>query len=122
MTFDTQVTTEVSDRIAEIGRQTMPAKPANYDTADGLLFRRALALIAHSDNWCTFTLNQTGDYGQRQFCSIGAWNEVGDTRYAIFDALRRATNNDIVTFNNTHTHAEVIAMWHEAGRANGWML
>jgi hypothetical protein len=27
----------------------------------------------------------------------------------------------VIAFNDLHTHAEVIAKWHEAGHANGWL-
>jgi len=123
MTFDTEVTTEVSDRIAEIGRRTLPvAKPAAYDSPEGILFRRALALIAEERNWCgTGASNSRGG-----ICSFVALQRCGASDLSIAKvavALYRTVNGDgFVSYNDSHTHTEVIARWHEAGRANGWLL
>jgi hypothetical protein len=125
MTFDTEVTTEVSDRIAEIGRRTLPvAKPAAYDSPEGVLFRKALALIADESRWVQ------GEFftDDNRHCSIGALNRT-DTRLDSpeREVVRKALGNtsgigSIMVFNDISTHAEVMRVWREAGRANGWLL
>jgi len=132
MTFDVSVTTEVSDRIAEIGRapQAQPTETdPRYNSPEGVLFRKALALIADERKWLRGMYSCDG-----RVCSLGAINKasaghpyiVTSHRCGAGSAVRRALEfvvprGHIATFNDTHTHAEVIAAWHCAGHANGWL-
>jgi hypothetical protein len=124
--FDTAVTPEVSDRIAEIGRKALPAKPAAYDSPEGKLFRKALALIADERDWCGTGAGLTHLDEGTQRCSVVAIYyasgcDDGCLYASVRDAISRQAGQFIINFNDTHTHAEVIAKWHEAGHANGWL-
>lgn len=124
--FDIAVTNEVVDRIAEIGRRTLPAKPAAYDSPEGVLFRKALALIADERDWfCGLVDGAIGDAPKGSRCSLIALNDAKGSGHSFVvarAALQRHLDGDsIIHFNATHTHAEVIAKWHEAGHANGWL-
>ena len=69
--------------------------------------RAARALIDTPDKWCQ------GAYGRGERCCVkGAiWRmrTPSHTMRLAFMALRRVTNSTPETFNDTHTHAEVIA-------------
>jgi hypothetical protein len=143
--LDITVTPEVADAIAEIGKHQMlgdlldangkfvlfKPKHPNYDSPEGKLFRMALAMIELETNWC----GVGGVDGNRR-CQAAALEEsnkrLGYPRYVhrnYYDAVRGAVckasgiPNDYhwVVWNDDHTHAEVIAKWHEAGHANGWL-
>ena len=122
MIFDVEVSTEVSDRIAEIGRSVIVPKPANYDSPEGVLFRGALALIEDENDWFQGLANGGMCKGERGNCTLTALTTFGSNRNEIVErALSNAFGDSLIRFNATHTHAEVIAKWHEAGRANGWL-
>jgi uncharacterized protein YmfQ (DUF2313 family) len=124
MTFDTEVSTEVSDRIAEIGRSVVAPKPANYDSPEGVLFRKALALIGDEKNWSatglSFSTNKLCSY---EAVSVASGLDLDRSRSLMrnMESVMGLSPYGIHAFNERHTHAEVIAKWHEAGRANGWL-
>jgi len=115
---------EVDALLRKFQPTEVPADP-RFNSPEGVLFRKALALIADERDWCQGATHRVRD-GRDQYCSHGASlmlvnRDHSDKRHIkVYCALSRAMH-DIVTYNNTHTHAEVIAKWHEAGLANGWL-
>ncbi len=51
------------------------AKPANYDTPEGVLFRKAMGLIEDERNWCKGSYGFDNPLGP--WCSAGAIYRVG---------------------------------------------
>lgn len=121
--LDIEVSPEVADAIAEIGRVD-----PRYHSPEGVLFRTALSMISDIRKW-----NQGMYCYDGRVCSLGAINKANTgnpydvvVRYTDSPASRvRLALEDVMPriarFNDTHTHAEVIAKWHEAGFANGWL-
>lgn len=92
----------------------------------------ARAKIADPANWtqhdyarrkCGYAVNPTSTYAEC-WCAIGALAAViGDTvraeKSVPYFELRDAMGLDIDDFNDTHTHAEVLAKFDEAIAAQG---
>lgn len=87
------------------------------------VLEKALALIEDEENWCQGRLHDNGRY-----CAIGAYHTADHghwfgrlsssgqkARRALIDALPTG-GFDPAAFNNTHSHAEVIALFHRAIR------
>lgn len=95
------------------------------------VFQEAFALISNPDTFMRYALAGRAD-GQPcntvrapeavRFCSMGALIHV-DEMYPtkIFYALNEAMGFDVVKFNNTHPHEEVVAAWQLAGLTHGWL-
>lgn len=97
------------------------------------IFTEAFALVRDERTWTTGTQarNRMGREVRPRspeavcWCSVGAinrfWNsENTDERYAVIIALESEVDA-IAKFNDTHTHAEVVAAWERAGKAKGWL-
>lgn len=66
-----------------------------------------------------------------QYCSVGAIRFAGrmmskDTEERVLMALARTLrlrgySSNIATFNDNHSHREVIAMWEATGQREGWL-
>lgn len=86
----------------------------------------ARKLIEKPDGWCrgTDAKDESGrcvrcdDPHARSFCAVGALARVSDKHEfeSAYLALRRGlpTRGGVATFNDTHTHAEVIAAFDRA--------
>jgi hypothetical protein len=119
--LDITVTPEVADAIAEIGRVD-----PRYHSPEGVLFRKALALIHNESGWCQGA-HERGD----RFCISGAiisahtdgnfhaWNNVRNAIRAQIGDPSPVTS--IVVFNDHSTHAQVMSMLNSCGHANGWL-
>jgi hypothetical protein len=64
-----------------------------------------------------------------KWCSLGAlWRAEGEHNGPIAEEVEAAlckaaalANARFADFNDTHTHAEVVAAWERAGKAQGWL-
>lgn len=87
--------------------------------------RRARALIATRETWCQGALarkkRMPGKGWGIAYCALGAIEKVKtsrDSAYGAQAALQVATHRtDIGTFNDTSTHAEVLAAFDKTIRA-----
>lgn len=118
--YDTETLQPTDEVIAAIEWLRPPLHGPNYDTPEGVLFRKAMGLIEDESRWAPFC-----SVGQKN-CSIGAMVYMGgdyDLRCVLIDGLQTAIGNkqSVPAFNDTHTHAEVMAKWRECGIANGWL-
>ncbi len=122
--LDIQVTPEVADAIAEIGRVD-----PRYHSPEGVLFRKALALIAEEKRWANCA-RMSGP----KLCSLGALHVASKGKGAIngwikqMNALSVAmggkawdSGEGVIKFNDSHSHAEVIQVWRSTGFAHGWL-
>jgi hypothetical protein len=94
------------------------------------MIEAALDEIREPEHWCKGAL-KTVRNGVVAYCALGAFDEVTDfipnpsgpktedwrTERDAWMALWNAAGGNIVRFNNTHTHAEVVAMFQQAARA-----
>ena len=78
-------------------------------------------LISDPARWTqgAFARNETGesifaDEGAIRFCSIGAISKVCGKRCVSKFACEVLGGFNVALFNDTHTHAEVLAMWDRA--------
>lgn len=89
------------------------------------ILRAARELIAEPEKWTQGAYARdieglsTNESSRRAvcFCSSGAVYRVGGRDLRRLDAislLRRAMGGDIVQFNDSHTHAEVLGRWDTA--------
>lgn len=100
------------------------------------LFQKAFALVRNPDTWtqgesaCDKGGESTSPKNPLavRWCSIGALRRFvpkddGEDKDmdTILEAMRGGDDISIAGFNDTHTHAEVIAMWERVGKANGWL-
>lgn len=65
-----------------------------------------------------------------QYCSIGALRQVSNKQklQKLHDALQYTISRhypfsyySIASFNDRHTHSEVMEMWNACGKENGWL-
>lgn len=106
------------------------------------IFNEALDLIRDPKRWTqeAFGRTQDGtpvmhviDWPVVCWCSMGALEQVGgvttfrgDKQVALVvqqlsEAARSLGGHNIDSFNDNHTHPEVIALWEKVGREQGWM-
>lgn len=105
------------------------------------IFNEALNLIRDPARWTQWVCARDADgdvcdfYSERAvcWCSLGALRKVCEPEPASwFDnvsKVEKALNRGIgyigrgtlIRFNDTHTHAEVIALWEKVGREQGWI-
>ena len=89
------------------------------------ILRKAKALIDSPEKWLkgSYAADEHGNALQIdnqiacKFCSVGALQKICDDANVYFGAmfyLGRETSNNVAIFNDTHTHAEVMAKWDEA--------
>jgi hypothetical protein len=95
------------------------------------ILKAGRALIADPKNWCQGTLakNNLGEdtdplyYDACCWCSVGALRKAvgdghtstGEAQAHLYRALPEGLDDmAIVTFNDTQTHAKVLAMWDKA--------
>lgn len=86
------------------------------------ILRKAKALIDTPEKWTQGTYardsqdNASSILGDQacKFCSLGALHKVSDSVYFSMNYLEKIFGAPIDAFNDTHTHAEVMAKWDEA--------
>ena len=109
---------------------------------DAEIFQAAFALIRNPDAWIQTVYAKDSDgcsiapNSERavSFCSIGAIAHVLNKEIRMFRTVHpletmldvAATEVDFASgsaghFNDTHTHAEVVALWEKVGKENGWL-
>jgi hypothetical protein len=99
------------------------------------IFTEAFALVRNPETWTQANYGEDAagnECGWRspdavKFCSAGALCRVEESpgvhhsdAIEVRVALSRSMGI-LVRFNDTHTHAEVVAAWERAGKANGWL-
>lgn len=96
------------------------------------VLQKARALISKPENWCQHVSKQRNNTGAMSYCVMGAVNEAShwhcvvsfepEIHLACVLALRDAGGfSPIMTipkYNDTHTHAEVLALFDKAIAAN----
>lgn len=90
------------------------------------VLQKARALISKPENWCQHVFKQRNNTGAMSYCAMGAVNEASrwhpEIHPACVLALRDAGGfSPIMTiprYNDTHTHAEVLALFDKAIAAN----
>ena len=55
-----------------------------------------------------------------KWCSLGVLMKFGGDD-SVTKALEYTINESLEDYNDTHTHAEVMAMWEETGEREGWL-
>lgn len=90
------------------------------------ILRKAKALIDTPEKWIqeAYAVNDKGwevelsNPSACKFCSLGAIHRINDdnddAHDATFDYLKNAMGTYVDGYNDTHTHAEVMAKWDEA--------
>jgi hypothetical protein len=87
------------------------------------ILRAARGKIERPENWTQKALARDADGGRADpfyeeatcWCASGALYAIGTALFgAVFEALARAMDGDIPTFNDSHTHAEVLAAFSRA--------
>lgn len=100
------------------------------------VFQAAFAKVKNPETWCQGAAVQDlngnavseDDPAACRFCSWGALHLVGADPLTI-DLIERAFTSDefgawrrsLILFNDNHTHAEVVALWEQVGKENGWL-
>lgn len=117
----------------------LPVQTEPAVSAEAQILRGALALIKDESGWCTYSRKR----GNHSYCALGAigeaakidiWFCVEDDHgpvTAVIKALaqqigagrcsRYEQGCKVALYNNTHTHAEVVAWFKATGNANGWL-
>ena len=98
------------------------------------VFLAAYALISDPEKWTQRRYATTADgdhvYGYDKmavcFCSIGALQCASGSHHYDDEGAQsvfRALNDDesIATFNDLHTHPEVMDLWRRTGEREGWL-
>jgi hypothetical protein len=102
------------------------------------IFTEAFALVRNPETWTQgdWARNAEGEYvyaddpGAVCWCSSGAVLRAMEAGcfspngpdMAVINALCADVGDwKIAHFNDTHTHAEVVAAWERAGKAQGWL-
>ena len=101
------------------------------------LFQKAYELIKDEKCWTVYynARDKDGDVVSADdpiavcWCSNGALNKFNSffmhpnswVRGALNETARQHGVNHFLVFNDTHTHAEVMAMWEETGEREGWL-
>lgn len=114
------------------------------------IFLEAYNLIKDEDNWCQFTLKKETNAFEitpyqtepktvqqtkprNQYCSIGAILKADGSKFigrdnhmsvaasTVYRALERAMGQRIDRFNDSRSHAEVVAAWECCGKTEGWL-
>lgn len=86
------------------------------------ILRKAKALIDTPEKWTQKVYARDSNdndvsYAANsacKFCSLGALHRTSDNLYLAMDYLGKRFGTFIDNYNDTHTHAEVMAKWDEA--------
>lgn len=133
MTRMTSNEIELLDKAQAVVEQSLKV----HDSLEKRLFKAAFKLVEDPGTWCRGVYKRTVENVTR-FCSLGALEEsemqlrrsgcFGDSyssfataRYRVVVAISNAMGMDVPSFNDTHTHAQVVAMWRRTGEIHGWL-
>jgi hypothetical protein len=98
---------------------------------DREIFLRAFSFVRDPDR-----LLQSGDMfefqdGVKRCCSVGWLSHIDKQASAVFAPIREALDaaaikagyveDGIFGFNDSRSHAEVVALWREVGFVKGWL-
>lgn len=92
------------------------------------LLKNARELISNEENWTYGSYSRSIDGGTAIpsstdavcWCSIGAlrkfgaWDSVNDAMFELMVAMPEDYRQSVATFNDSHTHAEVLALFDKA--------
>ncbi len=121
--LDIEVSPEVADAIAEIGRVD-----PRYHSPEGVLFRKTLELVRKY--WVPYGICE-----EDKMCVIGGismaakhtgipvtatWLDDHETT-RLCNIIHNHVNMDVAIWSDSHTHGEVVAMLTNVGHANGWL-
>lgn len=135
--FDAQPTPSAEELDRTPVALLAPPRHPNYNTPEGVLFRKAMERIEDEENWfCGLPDGGLTTADEVKFlngarCLLMAFSPFDNITFSNSESVMEKVRDfylkrdnlfiSLPRYNATHTHAEVMAMLRECGEQNGWL-